>query len=67
MLLKAHYRQRTRLLLWSGMCFAGLVLENIMLYVDVVVVPDLDLSMWRKLPGVAALAILVFGLIWDSK
>jgi hypothetical protein len=67
MLFRAYFRQRDRLLLWSGICFAGLVVENVMLYIDVVVVPGVDLSLWRKLPGLAALAVLVVGLIWDSK
>lgn len=67
MLLRAYVQQRVRLLLWSGLCFAGLMIENVMLYVDVVVVPDVDLSLWRKIPGLVALAILLFGMIWDSK
>jgi len=67
LLLRAFLKRRERLLLWSGVCFAGLLLENLMLYIDVVVVPDIDLSLWRKLPGLAALALLVFGLIWDSR
>lgn len=66
MLLRAYAKQRVRLLLWSGLCFAGLMVENVMLYVDVVVVPDIDLSLWRKLPGLVALGVLLFGLIWDS-
>lgn len=67
MLLRAYAKQRVRLLLWSGLCFAGLMVENVMLYVNVVVVPDIDLSLWRKLPGLVALGVLLFGLIWDSK
>jgi hypothetical protein len=67
MLLRAYFRRRDRLLLWSGICFAGLVVENLMLYVDVALFPDVDLSLWRKLPGLAALTVLVVGLVWDSK
>ena len=67
MLLRGYAKQRVRLLLWSGLCFVGLMIENIMLYTDVVLVPDIDLSLWRKLPGLIALGILLFGLIWDSK
>ena len=67
MLLRSYATQHVRLLLWIGLCFVGLMIENVMLYVDVVVVPDVDLSLWRKLPGLAALVVLVFGLIWDSK
>jgi hypothetical protein len=43
------------------------MLDNIMLYIDLVVVPDVNLAVWRKLPGFVATALLVFGLIWDSK
>jgi hypothetical protein len=67
MLLRSYAKQRVRLLFWSGLCFVGLMIENIMLYVDVVVIPDVDLSLWRKLPGLVALAVLLYGLVWDSK
>jgi hypothetical protein len=67
MLLRGYSKQRVRILLWSGLCFFGLMVENIMLYVDVVVVPDVDLSFWRKLPGLLAVVVLLFGLVWDSK
>jgi hypothetical protein len=66
MLLRGYAKQRVRLLLWSGICFAGLMVENVMLYIDLIVVPDIDLSLWRKLPGLAALVVLLIGLIWDS-
>ncbi len=67
MLLRSYAKNHVKLLFWSGLCFLGLMLENVMLYVDVVLVPDIDLSLWRKLPGLVALALLLFGLIWDSK
>jgi hypothetical protein len=67
MLLRGYFKQHVRLLLWSGLCFIGLMIENLMLYVDVIVIPDVDLSLWRKLPGLLALAVLLIGLIWDSK
>ena len=67
LLLRGYRKNGVRLLLWSGLCFLGLMVENIMLYFDVVLVPEVDLSLWRKIPGLAALVILLFGLIWDSK
>lgn len=67
LLFRGYTKQRVRLLLWSSLCFVGLMVENVMLYVDVVVIPDVDLSLWRKLPGLVALVVLLFGLIWDSK
>jgi hypothetical protein len=67
LLLRTYARRRVRLLLWSGLCFLGLMIENAMMYVDVVVVPDIDLTIWRKAPGLLALALLLFGLVWESK
>jgi hypothetical protein len=67
MLFRGYARTRVRLLFWSGLCFSGLVLDNIMLYVDLVVVPDFSLAVWRKVPGLISLALLVFGLVWESK
>lgn len=67
MLFRGYARQRVRLLFWSGLCFVGLMLDNVMLYVDVIMVPELDLSFWRKMPGLVALLLLLFGLVWDSE
>lgn len=67
LLLRTYWKRHVRLLLWSGLCFIGLMFENVLIYVDVVLVPDVDLSLWRKLPGLVALVLLVFGLIWESK
>lgn len=67
MLFRGYARTGVRLLFWSGLCFLGLMLDNILLYVDMVVVPDVSLLIWRKVPGLIALSLLVFGLIWESK
>lgn len=67
MLFRGYQQSKVRLLFWSSLCFLGLMLDNIMLYVDVVVVPDVNLAFWRKLPGFLATALLVFGLVWESK
>jgi hypothetical protein len=67
MLFRGYVQRHVRLLFWGSLCFVGLMLENVMLYVDVVMVPDVDLSIWRKVPGLIALTLLLFGLVWDSK
>ncbi|MEX2316736.1 MAG: DUF5985 family protein [Pirellulales bacterium] len=67
LLLRGYARTKVRLLFWSGLCFLALMLDNAMLYVDVVIVPDVDLSIWRKLPGFFGMMLLLFGLIWESK
>jgi hypothetical protein len=38
-----------------------------MLYIDVIVVPDMSLAIWRKIPGLVAIMLLLFGLVWESK
>lgn len=65
LLLRGYFRTRVRLLLWTGLCFAGLFINNLLLIVDSRT-PNVDLSVWRSLPAVAGLAILVYGLIWDA-
>jgi hypothetical protein len=67
MLFRGYYRTGVRLLFWSGLCFAGLMIDNIMLYADVVIWPQVDLAVWRKVPGLVAIMLLLFGLVWESK
>lgn len=66
LLLRAYARRRTRLLLWSGLCFAALALNNGLLVVDRVILPEVDLSLWRQVPAVFGIALLVWGLVWDA-
>jgi cytochrome bd-type quinol oxidase subunit 2 len=67
LLLLAYRRNRYKLLLWSGLCFVGLTLNNVLLIVDKLVVPDYDLSVWRSASALLSLMILLYGLIWDAK
>jgi len=66
LLMRAWRRNRTRLLLYSGLCFAWLALNNTILFVDLVLVPDLDLSLPRTLTSLGGAATLLYGLIWDA-
>jgi hypothetical protein len=67
LLLRGYLRSRARLLLWSGLCFAGLAANNVILLVDKRVVPAIDLSLWRSLPALAGVAILLYGLVWETR
>jgi hypothetical protein len=67
MLLRSYLQNHVRLLFWSSLCFFGLMIDNLILYYDVVIVPEVDLTIWRKLPGLVAIMMLLFGLIWESK
>lgn len=67
LLLRGFRRQRSRLLLWSSLCFVGLFLNNVLLFVDLVLAPTVDLSVWRGLLGMGAMLVLLYGLVWDAK
>jgi hypothetical protein len=66
LLLRRYAQTRVRLLVWSGLCFIGLALNNLLLIVDVHVVPEVDLSIVRALPAVVGVALLIYGLVWES-
>ncbi|MBW3541353.1 MAG: hypothetical protein KY476_13885 [Planctomycetes bacterium] len=67
LLLRGYTQSRVRLLFWSGLCFVGLAMDNMLLYVDLVMIPDIDIAIWRRLPALVALTLLVYGLVWDTK
>jgi hypothetical protein len=67
LLTRSFRRQRSRLLLWSSLCFAGLAVNNAFLVVDFMVVPEVDLSAVRTSVAAAALLLLLIGLIWESR
>jgi hypothetical protein len=66
LLLRGYRHNRARLLLWSGLCFIALAINNGILFVDKVVLPDVDLSRWRTSSALIGVLLLLFGLIWDT-
>ncbi len=67
LLLQAYRRSAYRLLLWSGLCFAGLTINNLLLVLDKIVFPLVDLSVWRTSVALLAMCTLLYGLIWDAE
>jgi len=67
LLLRSYAASKTKLLLWSGLCFVGLFLNNALLFIDLVIVPGVDLSFLRNATGLAALLVLIYGLIWNAE
>ncbi len=67
LLLRGHHRSAKRLLLWSGICFLLLGLENFLLFLDLVVMPDVDLKLVRGGVSLGALAFLLYGLVWEKE
>jgi len=67
MLLRTYARSRYRLLLWGGLCFVGLTINNVMVIMDKLIVPNIDLSTWRLVAALAAVLVFLYGLIWDAE
>jgi hypothetical protein len=63
LLLRGYMRGRFTLLLWSGLCFVGLSLNNVLLVLDRLVFTAVDLSTWRLLVALVAVLLLVCGLV----
>jgi hypothetical protein len=66
LLLRGYLRTRSRLLLWSSLCFVGLALDNSLLFADRVLFPDETVFTLRRLLSLAGVGVLLFGLIWDA-
>jgi hypothetical protein len=67
LLLRAWAHRRVELLLWSGLCFVGFAAGNAMLVVDKLVIgPSTDLILFRTLPVLFGLIVLLYGMIWES-
>ena len=69
LLWRGYTRSRgSRFLLWSSLCFAMLALNNVLLFVDKVILPtQVDLTIWRSLAGLVGVLLLNYGLIWDAE
>lgn len=66
LLLRSYAASREPLLLGASLCFAGLAINNIVLFVDKVVVTDTSLATWRTVPQFAGLAAFALTLVWQS-
>jgi hypothetical protein len=68
LLLSTYKKTGYRLLFWSGLCFAGLSINNILLIFDrIVFSTSVDLTTWRLLSALIALLPLLYGLIWEEE
>lgn len=66
LLVRSYRTNGTRLLLWCSLCFVGLAVNNILLFTDLFLVPDVSLELWRSATGLVALILMLIGLIWEE-
>lgn len=67
LLLRAYWRVQQKLLLWSSLCFFGLSIADLLVFVDLVVLPGVDLYTLRLATAAAATLLLLYGLIWEGE
>lgn len=68
MLTRGYRRSKDRLLLWSSLCFLFLLAANVLLVIDLAILPgSVDLSVIRTIPSLIGAALMLFGLIWESR
>ena len=67
LLARSYLRTRAKLLFWSALCFVWLALNNLLVIVDIVILPtSIDLSAVRLLASLVAVSVLIFGFIWET-
>lgn len=67
LLLRGYFHGRHRLLLWSGICFSGLTIANILVFVDLVLYPQTDLYPTRLIVTAGSVIVLLLGLVWEGQ
>ena len=65
LLLRGYAQGRSKLLLWSGLCFCGLAASNLLVFIDLVLLPKVDLFPYRLATTAISMALLLYGLIWE--
>lgn len=67
LLARSYLRTRAKLLFWSALCFVWLALNNLLVIVDIVILPtSIDLSSVRLLASLVAVSVLIFGFVWET-
>ena len=64
-LLRGYFRTRTRLLLWSGLCFVFLSVNNVLVIADRWIFPDIPLMNLRLATSLVGILFLIYGLVWE--
>ena len=66
LLFRQYCRTRGGLLFWSTLCFVCLALTNVLLFIDLVMLPQIDLSVLRSGLTLAGMLMLLYGLIRET-
>lgn len=64
-LFRAAVQRRSRLLFWSALCFVGLTISNVILFLDIVIFPTIDLRPVRLIASLGGMLFLLYAFIWE--
>ena len=64
---RSYLRTRMRLLLWSSLCFVLLAANNLVVVIDLAILPAVDLRALRHALSLGAVLLLLIGFIWDRE
>jgi hypothetical protein len=67
LLFRGYARSGLRLLFWSALCFVFLSANNVLLFIDTIVLPLVDLRVWRLGAALAGIACLLYAFIWEAE
>ena len=67
LLFRAYAARGPRLLLWSALCFVGLSVNNVLLFLDLNIFLEMDLRPYRLAAALAGLLFLLYGFIWEAE
>jgi hypothetical protein len=65
LLVRSYARSKAKVLMWSAACFVLLALNNFFVVVDLVLLPETDLTILRNVSSLAAVMTLLYGFIWE--
>jgi hypothetical protein len=63
LLFRGSIQTRNGLLFWSALCFFAMTANNLLLYVNFIVLPDVELLIAARLAAVLGIVLLNIGLI----
>jgi hypothetical protein len=68
LLYRAYRGTRQRILLWSALCFVCLTVNNLLLFIDLVVLPaEIDLRIFRHATALTGMLFMIYGFIRESE
>jgi hypothetical protein len=67
LLLSSFRHHRQPLLLWSAVCFCLLALNSFLVFIDIILLPDINLLSLRLATNLLAVGVLLYGFVWESE